>query len=251
MGPLGIYNTGHGRIFYDLVDLNMVKTEGVFQTFFYEGPQGEERIVRRVGRGEVTFFEGRNEEERIVRKEHPRRLYVRYFEGRRGEEHMVRKEELCGRISFYNGPFPRERLVRREYKTKDTVEHFEGEYGMERLARSTHTKRGLEWKTVFYEGLPDLEHKVRVEFVSGYIEYYQGPQGREERVRCERPSSNKRKKVEEETTEKLCVVCISMAPTHAAVPCGHICVCDRCLQRVDKCPLCRTWCISYLRVFPL
>ena len=36
-----------------------------------------------------------------------------------------------------------------------------------------------------------------------------------------------------------CIVCFSSPKSHAAVPCGHQCVCADCSARLKKCPVCR------------
>ena len=36
-----------------------------------------------------------------------------------------------------------------------------------------------------------------------------------------------------------CVVCFERARAVAFVPCGHFCVCSKCGQRLDECPICR------------
>ena len=39
----------------------------------------------------------------------------------------------------------------------------------------------------------------------------------------------------------MCVVCLEEPNTHAMVPCGHLCVCAACSQKIGKtaCPVCR------------
>ena len=39
--------------------------------------------------------------------------------------------------------------------------------------------------------------------------------------------------------ELSCIVCFMNAKTHAAVPCGHQCVCEGCSKRITECPICR------------
>ena len=36
-----------------------------------------------------------------------------------------------------------------------------------------------------------------------------------------------------------CIICFSSPKSHAAVPCGHQCVCADCSARLKKCPVCR------------
>ena len=47
-----------------------------------------------------------------------------------------------------------------------------------------------------------------------------------------------------------CVICMDAAPTHAAVPCGHRCLCAECSAECNMvCPMCREECIMFIRVF--
>jgi len=45
-----------------------------------------------------------------------------------------------------------------------------------------------------------------------------------------------------------CIICRSSAVTHALLPCRHTCLCGQCLQRIDRCPVCRTPFTSFFRV---
>ena len=57
------------------------------------------------------------------------------------------------------------------------------------------------------------------------------------------------------TATSECVVCQDAAATHAAVPCGHLCLCGTCMATLgkpptnQKCPLCRVAMTGSLRVF--
>ena len=51
-----------------------------------------------------------------------------------------------------------------------------------------------------------------------------------------------------------CVVCLDKEPTHALVPCGHLCLCDACSSAcVDtgECPVCRVPVLSALRIWKM
>ena len=53
-------------------------------------------------------------------------------------------------------------------------------------------------------------------------------------------------------TDNDCCVCMEKEKTHAAVPCGHKCVCEACskaLGRGSKCPICRKEASSWMHVF--
>ncbi|MES1917031.1 MAG: hypothetical protein MHM6MM_008794 [Cercozoa sp. M6MM] len=47
-----------------------------------------------------------------------------------------------------------------------------------------------------------------------------------------------------------CVVCLSAARDTCLLPCRHCCLCLRCAQPLDKCPVCRTAVTSFLRTAP-
>eukprot|EP00392_Amoebophrya_sp_AT5.2_P002405 g2410.t1 len=52
--------------------------------------------------------------------------------------------------------------------------------------------------------------------------------------------------------DRRCVVCLSRETTHAPMPCGHLCLCDKChlapnMQRT--CPICRTPIERFVRIF--
>ena len=49
-----------------------------------------------------------------------------------------------------------------------------------------------------------------------------------------------------------CIVCFRGDKSHAAVPCGHLCVCEACAERIqigDPCPVCRKEVAAKLRVY--
>ena len=47
----------------------------------------------------------------------------------------------------------------------------------------------------------------------------------------------------------LCVICIDAPKTRACVPCGHICVCERCAVPLKLCPICRSPFDSIMRIY--
>ncbi|CAD7946710.1 unnamed protein product [Amoebophrya sp. A25] len=54
------------------------------------------------------------------------------------------------------------------------------------------------------------------------------------------------------TTTRLnnvCVVCFSREQTHAAIPCGHLCLCDACHSVLNACPICRAPVTSFARIY--
>ena len=53
--------------------------------------------------------------------------------------------------------------------------------------------------------------------------------------------------------ERACVVCLDKDAIHAAMPCGHLVLCEACVVGLKghKCPMCRAKVKSYLRIFNL
>lgn len=45
-----------------------------------------------------------------------------------------------------------------------------------------------------------------------------------------------------------CVVCQTSHVTHVILPCRHACACQQCFQRLDKCPICRGYILSYFMI---
>ena len=37
----------------------------------------------------------------------------------------------------------------------------------------------------------------------------------------------------------ICMVCMDKPPSHVILPCGHMCLCETCIERCDQCPICR------------
>jgi hypothetical protein len=49
-----------------------------------------------------------------------------------------------------------------------------------------------------------------------------------------------------------CVVCLTRTASHAAVPCGHLCLCASCYPKVGtQCPMCRAHVKTWLRIIGL
>ena len=38
-----------------------------------------------------------------------------------------------------------------------------------------------------------------------------------------------------------CSVCLELPARIVFIPCGHVSTCNACAQRLDQCPMCRTW----------
>ena len=53
--------------------------------------------------------------------------------------------------------------------------------------------------------------------------------------------------------KNVCVVCLENKKTHAFNPCGHMCVCETCADKIiqgnAKCPMCRGDITSSLKIF--
>ena len=39
--------------------------------------------------------------------------------------------------------------------------------------------------------------------------------------------------------ETTCIVCMARPKSHLAAPCGHLCSCSFCADKMNKCPICR------------
>lgn len=115
-------------------------TDAHSQVSYYEGPVGQERLVRVFDpeTGTVAIMEGPPDREYQVRTEF-RDGTVWYFEGGYEQEHVVRKEYPNGKVENYEGARNQERMVRVE---KCVVEHYTGPKGQERLVR-TETRQLL------------------------------------------------------------------------------------------------------------
>ena len=50
------------------------------------------------------------------------------------------------------------------------------------------------------------------------------------------------------TTGGQCIICFSSPKSHAAVPCGHQCVCGDCSTRMKECPVCRNSVLMWMQV---
>ncbi|GAB6020190.1 hypothetical protein CHUAL_002913 [Chamberlinius hualienensis] len=50
---------------------------------------------------------------------------------------------------------------------------------------------------------------------------------------------------ERQSPDTLCVVCQTEVVTRALLPCRHVCTCQGCFSRLDKCPMCRSRIESY------
>lgn len=56
--------------------------------------------------------------------------------------------------------------------------------------------------------------------------------------------------ISNEHIRNACCTCLNTTATHMFVPCGHLCICNDCEQRLEdkKCPLCREEYINCIRV---
>ena len=46
-----------------------------------------------------------------------------------------------------------------------------------------------------------------------------------------------------------CAICMQNEANAAIIPCGHTVACVRCLEKCDKCPVCRRGIRSLLRIY--
>ena len=101
---------------------------------FFEGPTGEERMVRELfPNGVEYFYEGPIDQERFVRAEFPDGT-KQFYEGPIDQERLVRVELSDGTKQFYEGPTGEGRIVRQEYPSGTKV-FCEGPRGQERKVR--------------------------------------------------------------------------------------------------------------------
>ena len=59
----------------------------------------------------------------------------------------------------------------------------------------------------------------------------------------------KRRRDSADGGESECVVCMDMPRQFAMVPCGHLCLCERCKDNHTSCPICRSTVDKTLRVY--
>ena len=49
--------------------------------------------------------------------------------------------------------------------------------------------------------------------------------------------------------ELQCVICLDAKKSRACIPCGHVCVCERCAVPLTSCPVCRQPCSDFMRIY--
>ena len=47
-------------------------------------------------------------------------------------------------------------------------------------------------------------------------------------------------KEKNENENQNCIICLKQYPNITFISCGHICLCDKCSQKINKCPICRS-----------
>jgi hypothetical protein len=50
-------------------------------------------------------------------------------------------------------------------------------------------------------------------------------------------------------TTGICVMCCAKEQTRVFQPCMHVCACDDCASKVDKCPICNEAIVARWRVY--
>ena len=60
-----------------------------------------------------------------------------------------------------------------------------------------------------------------------------------------------RRRLEQQDTEKACVICLEAPKTVLLLPCSHLCVCSNCSERaeLETCPLCRNAIETMIKTF--
>ena len=48
--------------------------------------------------------------------------------------------------------------------------------------------------------------------------------------------------------ETTCIVCFANPKTHIAFPCGHMCACALCSEKMKECPYCRAEVVGWMPV---
>lgn len=68
---------------------------------------------------------------------------------------------------------------------------------------------------------------------------------------AEAKETHLRKRLEQQDTEKACVICLEDPKTVLLLPCSHLCVCSNCSERAElvNCPLCRNTIDSMIKTF--
>ena len=66
-----------------------------------------------------------------------------------------------------------------------------------------------------------------------------------------RRSDDKEDNLSDVQESEECVVCLSSKRTHAFVPCGHMCVCNKCADSIKNrmCPICRMVSKQIIKIF--
>jgi len=54
---------------------------------------------------------------------------------------------------------------------------------------------------------------------------------------------------ENESESELCVVCLDEKKEYIFVPCGHYCCCEKCINKLSECPICRKIVDQKIKVF--
>ena len=63
-------------------------------------------------------------------------------------------------------------------------------------------------------------------------------------------SSNSTSSTATTTTEiPVCIVCMNESYTHTFIPCGHMCTCELCANKLQECPMCRAHILNRIKVF--
>ena len=74
-------------------------------------------------------------------------------------------------------------------------------------------------------------------------------EGRETFSDVERPRVQRSYEEDEETSLDHCCICLYRTKEYACVPCGHMCICITCKERVQSCPICRSSVQKIVKIF--
>ena len=118
-----------------------------------------------------------------------------------------------------------------------------GSYAVLRGKRAWTARYQLTWRRKHHRGGFVLSFSARDRWAFGRFSAFC------ERAREEPPTVDSGSSADGE-----CAVCLNSGLTHVLVPCGHMCVCAACSERLmsemsPRCPLCRTPCEVSQRVY--
>ena len=148
----------------------------------YVGERGKERIYMKHDtiEQERRYYEGPAGQERLVRMENLE--YARFYEGEKGKEHIVRQlRHYDGMVAFLAGETPGEERFLRSIGVRGKECFYEGSHGEERHVQTNLEDNG---EKQFLDGPRGKERLVRIERASGTKQFFAGACDEERKVRA-------------------------------------------------------------------